>query len=308
MFRGVFPPITTPFDAAGALDTRALAANASRWMRSRLAGLVVLGSNGEAPFLDEEESVRAIEAARGEVPRGRTLIAGAGREGTRTTIEAVRRAAAAGADAVLVRTPSYFKIRMTTDVLVAHYLAVADASPVPVILYNFPAVTGINMLPAAIERLARHGNIAGVKESGADVDQIAQDAARTPAAFTVFAGSALVLQASLLAGASGAILAPACVVPDLCVELYEIAVAGRHDEARALQRKLTPLTRLVTATYGVPGLKVALDLVGFAGGPPRAPLAPAPPEAADAIRAELAALGVIELGSSMPAPARAHGA
>lgn len=303
MFRGVFPPITTPFDAAGAIDTRALAANASRWMRTRLAGLVVLGSNGEAPFLDEEESVRAIEAARAEVPSGRTLVAGAGREGTRATIDATRRAAAAGADAVLVRTPSYFKIRMTTDALVAHYLAVADVSPVPVILYNFPAVTGINLLPAAIERLARHGNIVGVKESAADVDQIAQDVARTPDTFTVFAGSAIVLQASLLAGATGAILAPACVVPDLCVELFELVAAARHDEARALQRRLTPLTRLVTATYGVPGLKVALDLIGFAGGAPRAPLLPAPAEAAAAIRAELAALGVVELGSGTPAAA-----
>lgn len=307
MLRGVFPPITTPFDAAGALDARALAANVSHWMRTRLAGLVVLGSNGEAPFLDEAESTQAIEAVRREVPRGRPLIAGAGREGTRTTIEAVRRAAAAGADAVLVRTPAYFKTRMTTDALVAHYLAVADAAPVPVVLYNFPAVTGINLLPAAIERLARHGNIVGVKESAADVDQIAQDVARTPESFTVFAGSALVLQASLLAGATAAILAPACVVPDLCVDLYELVLAGRHADARAMQRRLTPLTRLVTATYGVPGLKVALDLIGFAGGPPRAPLAPAPPEAADAIRAELAALGIADLGSRATTAARAHG-
>jgi 4-hydroxy-2-oxoglutarate aldolase len=292
--RGVFPPITTPFDASGALDDRALAANAARWMRTRLAGLVVLGSNGEAPFLDDEESVRAIEAARREVPHGRVLIAGTGRESTRATIAATRRAAAAGADAVLVRTPSYFKTRMTTDALVTHYLAVADAAPVPIILYNFPTVTGVNLAPAAIGRLARHGNIVGVKESAGDVDQIAQDVARTPETFRVLAGSAVVFQACLLSGAHGGVLAAACVIPDLCVDLFELVMARRHDEARTLQRRLTPLARLVTSTYGVAGLKVALDMIGYAGGAPRLPLLPAPPEAAEAIRVELAALGVLE--------------
>jgi 4-hydroxy-2-oxoglutarate aldolase len=298
-YRGVFPPITTPFSRDGALDAGALRSNAARWMRSRLAGLVVLGSNGEAPLLDDEESVKAIEAARAEVPRARLLIAGTGRESTRAAIAATRRAATAGADAVLVRTPSYFKSRMTTDALVAHFIAVADASPVPVILYNFPAVTGIDLAPAAVERLSAHPNVAGVKESAGDVGRIAEDVARTPEGFAVLAGAAPVFHASLLAGACAGVLAVACVAPDLCVTLYDLVVAGRHDEAAALQRRLTPLARLVSSGHGVPGLKAALDLVGFAGGSPRGPLLPVPADAVDHIRGELVTLDLIE-------PARSH--
>jgi 4-hydroxy-2-oxoglutarate aldolase len=290
---GVFPPITTPFDADGRLDAAGLKSNAARYARTGLSGVAALGSNGEAPFLDDAEAIRVIEIVRAELPRAKVLIAGTGRESTRATIDATRAAVAAGADAVLVRTPGYYKARMNADALVSHFSQVADASPAPVILYNVPAVTGVDLPVAAVERLARHGNIAGVKESAGDVDRIADDASRVPAAFAVLCGSMPIFHPSLIAGAVGGILALACVLPDECVELFDLFGAGRQQDAAALQRRLSPLARLVTSIHGVPGLKAALELAGFAGGAPRSPLRPAPREAVDAIASAFNALQAI---------------
>src|SRR5215831_6370327 len=160
---GVFAPLPTPFDDAGAIDTARLRAAIGRWIAQPLTGFVVLGSNGEAVLLDEDEADRVIAAARESVPPGRPLIIGAGRESTQATVRAVRRAAELGADYVLVRTPGFFKSQMTTEAFVRHYSIVADASPVPVLLYNFTALTGVNLLPAAVSRLAPHPNIVGMK-------------------------------------------------------------------------------------------------------------------------------------------------
>lgn len=285
----VFPPMATPFDD-GKVDAGAIAFNIERWLRAGVGGVVALGSNGEAPLLDEEESDRVIGAARDAVPAGKLLIAGTGRESTSATIGASRRAAALGADAVLVRTPAYFKGRMTPDAFVQHYTAVAEASPVPVLLYNYPAVTGVNLAPDTVSRLAAHPNIAGVKETGSDAAQLAEYVDLTPRTFAVIAGTAPTFYASLCLGATGGILAAACVAPGICVRLFELAAAGRHREARDLQRRLTPLARLVTTGHGVPGLKAAMDLAGYRGGEPRAPLHPAPAGAVEQIRAELARL------------------
>lgn len=286
---GVFPPISTPFGERGDLDAVALRANIARWLTSGVRGIVALGSNGEAPLLDESESDAVIAAAREVVPRERLLIAGTGRESTRATIAASQRAASLGADAVLVRTPSYFKPRMTRDAFVAHYTAVADAVTVPVLLYNYPAVTGVTFTPDTVAALARHPNIVGIKETTTDAAQIGAyvDAARGQA-FTVLAGSAPGFYAALCLGAGGAILAAACILPRGCVALLEAFQRGAHDEARELQRRILPVAAAVTSGFGVPGLKAALDLAGFAGGAPRAPLAPASPDVIAAIRATLA--------------------
>ena len=159
---GIFTPISTPFAADGTVDHDGLRRNVSRWMTTPLAGLVVLGSNGEAVHLDEAEADEVIATVRAGVPRDRPLLAGTGQESTRATIAATRRAAALGADAVLVRTPAFFKPQLTTDVFVRHYEEIADASPVPVLLYNVTLYTGVNLLPDAVERLARHPNIVGI--------------------------------------------------------------------------------------------------------------------------------------------------
>src|SRR5580765_2282397 len=186
---GVLSPIPTPFDDRDRVDTARLKAALSKWMTKPLTGIVVLGSNGEAALMDDFECDQAIVAARDAVPREKTFIVGTGRESTQGAIKATKRAAEHGADAVLVRTPGFFKSQMTNDVFVRHYTAVADASPVPVLLYNFTAVTGVNLLPAAVSRIATHPNVVGMKESGGDLAHIADLIAGTPRDFRVLSGS-----------------------------------------------------------------------------------------------------------------------
>ena len=292
-FTGIYTPIVTPFLPDDTLDERGLRSNVGKWVATSLDGLVVLGSNGEAAQLDDSECDRIVDLVRAEMPTDRPLIAGTGRESTRATIEATRRAAASGVDAALVRTPSFFKSQMTTDVFVRHYTDVAEASPVPVLLYNVSMFTGVNLLPDAVERLAVHPNIVGIKESGSDIGQIAELVSRTPDDFTVLAGSATTLVHALCAGCDGAILALAALLPDPCRELMTLVRNGRLDEARTLQRRLLPIAKSVGGSYGVPGLKAAIHLLGFAGGPPRPPLRPAVPSTIDIIRGQLDALGVL---------------
>lgn len=273
----------TPF-CGDEIDAAAIQRNVRRLIASGLGGIVALGTNGEAPMLDDDESDRVIEVVRGEVPPERVLIAGVGRESTRATIAAARRASVAGADAVLVRTPSFYRAHISVAALVAHYVAVADASPVPVLLYNYAAFTGMNMTPETVAGLAAHPNITGMKETSTDGAQFAELAAAAPPGFTVLSGSAPGVYSALCAGAGGAILAVACVKPALCLELYAHARAGRYPEALACQQRLTPLARAVTTGFGIAGLKAAMDLSGMSGGEPRAPLAPLRGEALERIR------------------------
>jgi 4-hydroxy-2-oxoglutarate aldolase len=185
---------------------------------------------------------------------------------------------------VLVLTPFYFKAQMTPDALTDHYRAVADASPVPVLLYNFTNVTGINMTPDTVAALSAHPNIAGLKDSNGDIAQVAGVVSRVPADFTVLVGSAATLYPAMVIGAAGGIVAVANVVPEVCVRLHDLVRAGKHDEARLLQRRLTPLANAVTSGYGIAGLKMAMDLAGYVGGDVRRPLRPAKPEARDTIQ------------------------
>lgn len=284
--RGIFPPIPTVFDRAGAVDARAIAENVSRWMTTGLAGVLALGSNGEAVLLDDAESDRVLAAAREAVPASRLLIAGTGRESTPATMDACRRAGAIGADAVLVRPPSYYKGQMTAEALVAHFRRVADASPVPVLLYNLPA-TGVTLTLPVVAALAEHPNVVGMKETSPDLERLGQFAAMGER-FAVLSGWAPVIYPALASGASGGILAVANVLPGPCVELYELAAAGRHAEALALQRAITPLAQLVSSVHGIAGLKAALDALGFHGGPVRAPLPPVSERARDEIGRALA--------------------
>jgi len=288
---GVLPAIPTPF-RDDVLDPDALARNVERLMTTSVLGVVVLGSNGEATLVDETESDRIIEAVREHVPRERLVIAGTGRESTKAAADASKRAARLGADAVLVRTPSYFKSQMTAGAFVDHYTAVADVSPVPVLLYNFTALTGVTLPVSAVTRLAEHPNILGMKESGSDMGLVADLIDQTPDDFRMLVGSAPTFYSALMLGARGGVLALASVVPDLCVDLYDLVQANRLVEARSLQRKLTPLAHLVTRVHGVPGLKAALSLVGYAGGKPRPPLRPVSEAAITELRQALDMLNV----------------
>jgi 4-hydroxy-2-oxoglutarate aldolase len=293
MLSGVFPPIPTPFDDSGRLDLDGLRANLGRWNETGLAGYVALGSNGEAPLLDAEESVAVIRAVREAMTPGMVLIAGTGRETTRATQMACQAAAAAGADAVLVVTPWYYKGAMTGDVLRQHFEAVADASPVPVLLYNVPANTGVNLPVPAVAELARHPNIVGIKDSAGDIGQLWGLIHATPKDFVVICGNTGAFLPALLLGARGGILALANVAPRETVALYEAARAGRLDEARELNDRLVPVGVAVTRTYGVAGLKTALAMLGYVGGKPRPPLRPPSVEAVADIQRILERAGLI---------------
>ncbi len=273
----------TPF-RGGDVDTAAIRSNVRRWIASGLGGIVALGTNGEAPLLDEDESRQVVEAVRAEVPRDRVLIAGAGHESTRATISAAKRLAAAGADAVLVKTPYTYRNHVAPAGLVAHYTAVADASPVPVLLYNFPASTGVNLSAETVGTLAAHPNIVGMKETSTDGAQFADLSAAVPERFTILCGAAPGVFAALCAGATGAITAIAAVMPGPCLEMLEHVRAGRYEQALAIQHHITPLARAVTTGFGIPGLKAALEMAGFNGGDPRPPLLPLGSDAKERIR------------------------
>lgn len=281
--QGIFPPLTTPFSADGSVELRALAANVQKYNRTGLAGYVVIGSTGESVYLSDDEKVRIWEAVRGAADSGKVLIAGSGCESTAETIALTKRAAGLGYHAALVRTPAYFKPQMTNAALERHFRAVADASPIPVLVYSVPQFTGLKVEAPLVARLAEHSNIVGIKESSGDVKLVAEILALVPAEFQVLVGSASTLYPSLSLGAHGAILAVACALPELCVELYKSACSGDHARARVVQQKLLEPTAAVTSRFGIAGLKFAMELRGYVGGAPRPPLLPVD----DAARAEI---------------------
>jgi len=284
--QGVLLPVTTPFSPDGVVDLDSLGANLERWHQTPVSGFVLLGSTGERVHLDETEYLRVVEAASERVSADRAFIVGAGQQSTIGTINEIAKAAAAGADAVLVITPNYYRSAITQDALVSFYETVADAAEAPVLLYSMPALTGIKIEPDTVARLSEHPNIIGVKDSSNDIVGFRQTVDLCPAEFAVMTGNGTVFLDALEAGATNAILAVGCVAPELCVEIFRLFRAGELEHARRLQDKLTPLAAAVTTRFGIGGLKAALDLVGYRGGAVRAPLQ-SPNESA---RAEIAAL------------------
>jgi 4-hydroxy-2-oxoglutarate aldolase len=291
--KGVFPPIPTPFDKDGEVHHRALIENLERWNEYDLAGYVVLGSNGEGVYLDAQEKVPVWETARRAISPGKLLIAGTGCESTRGTIALTREAAQAGADAALVVTPHYYGAKMTPDSLVHHYEAVADASPIPILIYNVPKFTNVNVSAATIARAARHPNIVGVKDTSGNITQLADTVRLAGPGFQVLAGAAGFFFAGLAVGAVGGILALANIAPARAIELYRLFQAGRWDEAGELQRQVIPVNAAVTSGYGIAGLKAALDMLGYYGGPVRSPLLDLSDSERQAVREVLVEGGIL---------------
>jgi 4-hydroxy-2-oxoglutarate aldolase len=271
---GVLPPVTTPFDGRGDVDFGALSSNIQRYNETGLVGYVALGSNGEAVHLAAEERRRVVETVKQAATSGHAIIAGVNELSTRAAIEAARAAADCGADAVLVVTPYYYKAAMSQDALARHFTEVADYSPLPVLIYNVPQNTGVVIDSQTIAALAEHPNIIGVKDSSGNMGAIAETIRSSPEGFAVMVGNGGIFYPSLDMGATGAILGVACAAPRACVELYEANSAGDHAKARDLQNRVAPLSHIVTAGLGVPALKTAMDMLGFAGGLPRPPLSP----------------------------------
>jgi 4-hydroxy-2-oxoglutarate aldolase len=243
-----------------------------QWNHYDLRGYIVLGSNGEGVYLDVAEKVRVWETSRRAIPADKLLVAGTGAESTRQTIAITKQAADAGADAALVVTPHYYGPKMTADSLVQHYTRVAGASPIPILIYNVPKFTGVNMDAAAVARAAEHPNIIGIKDTSGNITQLADTVRSVGPDFQVLAGSASFLLAGLAVGAVGGILALANIAPDKGQEIVRLFEAGARDEAAELQRRMIPVNNAVTARFGIAGLKAALDMLGYYGGPVRSPL------------------------------------
>jgi 4-hydroxy-2-oxoglutarate aldolase len=293
-FAGAFVPNTTPFDAGGELDLGALASNIRAFADAGVAGFVVGGSTGEAVLLDADERAACVRTVRDAAP-GLRVIAGTGAESLRTTLAYTRAAVEAGADALLVQPPAFYTGAMTPEVLVEHFTAVADASAVPVLVYQVPPKFATLVFPdEVIAELARHPNIAGLKDSRGDLEGLRRWVEITPEDFEVLVGNGALLLEALRAGAVGGILGVANVVPAECAALVRAFSEGRMEDAEALGRVVAPLHNGIVGGMGVPGVKAALDRLGRAGGAPRPPLRPLP----EARSAELSTL--LE---GVPAPA-----
>lgn len=271
---GVYPALTTPFAADGSVSLGDLKYNIERYNATGLAGYVVLGSTGESVLLSRSEMDGMLATVKEAAGQGKRLIAGTGAESTADTIERTKRAAEFGYHFALVKTPHYYKPAYKPDVLIAHYRRVADASPIPVLLYSVPIFTGVTLEAPEVGVLADHPNIVGIKESSGHVMRVAEMVAATPPDFQVLTGSAGTLLAALTVGAKGAILALAAALPEKCVALFDLVRDGQTEKARELQNTLLKVSKVIQSEHAIAGIKFAMDQRGYRGGIPRLPLVP----------------------------------
>jgi 4-hydroxy-2-oxoglutarate aldolase len=286
---GTFLPVSTPFDpVTGDVDIVAFRSNLREWFKQPLSGILIAGSTGESVFLDEAERIALLEAAADVMLQEKVVIAGTGSEATRHTIHLTRQAAEAGADAVLVSPPAYFKGAMTPSVLARHYQAVADASPVPVVVYQVPLrLSTLDLATGLVEELSQHPNIVGIKDSRGKLDLVGELVEHSADDFQVMVGNGAILYGALETGAVGGIVAVGLLA---AAEAAEISVAfgeGRTADAGRIQERIAPVHQQIVGAMGVPGVKAALDLLGLYGGAPRAPLAPLPSGKLEEIRSIL---------------------
>lgn len=272
---GVLPPLITPFTEAGDVEFGAFARNIDRMNRTELCGYLVLGSNGETPYLDEKDKIELIRLCAQRAAPGKLIMAGTGLESTAATVELTRKAADAGAQCALVLTPSYYGGQMGDDAQIAYFTAVADQSPIPVLIYNVTKFTHVNISAAAVSRLSQHPNIIGMKDSSGNIaGLIGYMTAGLDPQFNLLVGTASAWYPALCIGVRGSVMALANCCPDECVQVQTLYEAGRQSEALALYKRLFPVNACVTGGLGVPALKYACDRLGFAGGFPKSPLLP----------------------------------
>jgi 4-hydroxy-2-oxoglutarate aldolase len=282
---GVYLPVTTPFDPArGGIDLEAFGRNLRSWSEHPVAGYVIAGSTGEAPLLDEPEIEALVAKARDVVGESAAVLAGTGLESTRATIRLGQIAAQAGAEALLVRPPSYYKGQMTPEALRVHFLEVADSAPVPVVLYHVPKFVPVGLEPELVAELAGHENIIGIKDSSGDIHGLGTLCTACADRATVLVGAGTHLYSGLEIGAAGGIVAVGLLAPGAATGVFDAWQAGRGSEAGRLQERIGPLHKRVIGGTGIPGVKHALDLLGMAGGRPRSPLI----SPSEAVRSEVA--------------------
>ncbi|MGB9435707.1 MAG: 4-hydroxy-tetrahydrodipicolinate synthase [Candidatus Acidiferrum sp.] len=272
--RGIFPALVTPFASDESVSLAAVTRNICRYNDTGVSGYVVLGSTGEAVMLSREEADSVLAAAKEAAAPSKLLIAGTGAESTSETIARTKRAAVLGYSVALVKTPYYYKPVYRAETYLHHYRAVADASPIPILLYSVPQFTGITLETPEILALAAHPNIVGIKDSSGNVQRAGEIVAGASADFCVLTGGAAVIYPALTVGAHGAVLALAAALPEKCAELYELFRRGQHDQARKLQLLLVQASKRMVSEHGIAGVKYAMDLRGYLGGLPRLPLLP----------------------------------
>ena len=294
-FSGTFLPVTTPFDpVTGDVDVIAFRANLRHWFENPIRGILVAGSTGESVLLDEQERVTLLEAARDVVPEDALIIAGTGAESTRHTIRMTQQAADAGAEAVLVSPPAFFKGAMSPEVLARHYRAVADASPVPVLIYQMPLRLSTLEFPTRlIAELAKHPNIVGIKDSRGQLGLLAELVEACGDDFQVLVGSGALLYGALEIGAVGGIVAAGLMAPAEAAEISLAFREGRSADAGRRQEQIAPVHNEIVGGMGAPGIKVALDMLGLRGGDPRPPLAPLAEARAEEVRKILDDAGLL---------------
>jgi len=270
-FNGIFAPLTTPF-LEDEISLEKFKENIQKYNHFDLSGYVILGSTGESVFLSDEESEKLVSTAKENASPGKKIIVGTARESTKITLEFTNRMAELNIDAVLIRTPYYFRSLMDREALKKFYLTIAEQSKVPVLIYNIPRNTGVSIESHLLFELAKHPNIAGLKDSSGNLGFLREVIPHLNSDFSFLTGAGRVLLPELLLGASGGILALADAAPAQCVRIYNLFKKGDKEEALKLQLSLVPLNKAIIQTYGIPGLKYALDLLGYYGGPPRPPL------------------------------------
>ena len=290
---GVFPPVMTPFFPDGRIDYEGLAYNIGKMNRTKLGGYMPLGSNGEFRSLTDEEALEVLRVVIRTKSPDKTVMAGTGRESAYATIEFTRRAAGEGADFASVLTPYYYANKMNDEALTRFFTEVADASPIPVLMYCAPGFAGGVIISAkAVSELSRHPNIVGMKDTSKE-DIAVYVAAGAGAAgtsadeFHVLAGSISKFYYGLKVGAIGGILSIANYLPGLCCEIQELYTAGKKEEAEKLSERLKSITERATGKYSVAGVKGAMNLLGYRGGEPRVPVLPLKPHELEEVRAVL---------------------
>lgn len=270
---GVFVPATTPFDpVTGDVAPVSFRENIRRWSTEGIDGLVVFGSTGEGALLDEAEKLSLMALARdvSALP----LVAGAAGESTRAATAQARRLAEVGADAILLHPPTYFGPWLPPAALRDYFLAVADDSPAPLIVYHIPKFTKVTLDPGLVAELARHPNIVGLKDSSGDIKRFAEYTTACGGDCRLFIGNGALLYTALALGAAGGIVALGLMAPRVCAQIVQYFRAGESTRAGELQERIAPVHREVVAAFGARGVKVALDALGYAGGAPRPPLQP----------------------------------
>ena len=291
---GVFPALVTPFEPDGAVSLRGVRENIRRYNQTAVAGCVVLGSTGESVMLSREAADSVLAASIEVAAPSKLLIAGTGAESTSETIARTRRAADLGYAAALVKTPYYYKPVYKAETFIRHYRAVADASPIPVLLYSVPQFTGITLETPEILTLAAHPNIVGIKDSSGNIQRAAEIVAGARPDFQVLTGGAAVIYPALAVGARGAILALAAALPEKCAELFLLFESGRHEQAKALQLELAVASKRIVSEQGIAGVKYAMDLRGYNGGLPSLPLLPLAEEKKQSIAAVISRLHPVD--------------